>query len=94
MIRFDSTHFGMKESRNGKWVEYSLYLSERRELEEIASSRLDIIQEMKQRLEEMKIQAGGWLSSTDGSYEACLNAMGYYKLQQNIKTLEELSNEN
>ena len=52
------------------------------------------LEEMKQRLEEIKIQASGWLSSTDGSYEACLNAMGYYKLQQNIKTLEELSNEN
>ena len=52
------------------------------------------IQEMKQRLEEIKIQASGWLSSTDGSYEACLNAMGYYTLQNNIKALEELSHEN
>ena len=52
------------------------------------------LEEMKQRLEEIKIQASGWLSSTDGSYEACLNAMGYYKLQQNIKAPEELSHEN
>ena len=51
------------------------------------------IQEMKQRLEEIKLQASGWLSSTDGSYEACLNAMGYYKLQKKIQ-LEELANEN
>ena len=52
------------------------------------------LDEMKQRLEEIKIQASGWLSSTDGSYEACLNAMGYYTLQKNIEILEELSNEN
>ncbi len=52
------------------------------------------LEEMKQRLEEIKIQASGCLSSTDGSYEACLNAMGYYILQNNIKALEELSHEN
>ena len=52
------------------------------------------LEEMKQRLEEIKLQASGWLSSTDGSYEACLNVMGYYILQQNIKKAEELSNEN
>ena len=32
------------------------------------------LEEMKQRLEEIKLQASGWMSSTDGSYEACLNA--------------------
>ena len=52
------------------------------------------LEEMKQRLEEIKLQASGWLSSTDGSYEACLNAMGYYKLQQKINEAEELPNEN
>ena len=52
------------------------------------------LEEMKQRLEEIKLQASGSLSSTDGSYEACLNAMGYYILQNNIKALEELSHEN
>lgn len=52
------------------------------------------LEEMKKRLEEIKQHASGWLSSTDGSYEACLHAMGYYTLQNNIKTLEELSHEN
>ena len=52
------------------------------------------LEEMKQRLSEIKLQASGWLSSTDGSYEACLYAMGYYTLQKNIQLLEELSHEN
>jgi hypothetical protein len=52
------------------------------------------IEEMKERLSEIKLQASGWLSSTDGSYEACLHAMGYYALKQNIKSLEEISHEN
>ena len=52
------------------------------------------LEEMKKRLEEIKQQASGWLSSTDGSYEACLNAMGYYTLQKNIEIFEELSHEN
>ena len=52
------------------------------------------LDEMKEHLANIKTQASGWLSSTDGSYEACLNAMGYYILQQNIKKAEELSNEN
>ena len=37
------------------------------------------IQEMKKRLEEIKQQASGWLSSTDGSYEACLIVGGITK---------------
>jgi hypothetical protein len=52
------------------------------------------LEQMKQRLSEIKSQASGWESSTDGSYEACLHAMGYYTLQQNIKSLEEISHEN
>jgi hypothetical protein len=52
------------------------------------------LEEMKQRLSEIKLQASGCESSTDGSYEACLHAMGYYALQQNIKSLEEISHEN
>ena len=49
------------------------------------------IQEMKKRLEEIKQQASSWIESSNGNYEACLNAMGYYILQNNIKALEELS---
>lgn len=52
------------------------------------------LEEMKQRLEEIKLQASGWELSTDGSYERCLKLMGYYILQQNIKKAEELSHEN
>lgn len=48
------------------------------------------IQEMKQRLEEIKSQASHWLSSSDGSYEACLHDKGYYKLQKDIKIMERL----
>lgn len=52
------------------------------------------IQEMKKRLEEIKQQASGWIESSNGNYEACLNAMGYYTLQKNIEIFEELSHEN
>lgn len=52
------------------------------------------LEQMKEHLNKIKSQASGWESSTDGSYEACLNAMGYYTLQQNIKSLEEIENEN
>ncbi len=52
------------------------------------------LEQMKEHLEKIKSQASVWESSTDGSYEACLNAMGYYALQQNIKSLEEISHEN
>ena len=66
MIRFDSTHFGMKESRNGKWVEYSLYLSERRELEEIASSRLDTIHERNSEISVLKKTAEEYYKNYQG----------------------------
>ena len=52
------------------------------------------IQEMKQRLEEIKQQARGWIESSNGNYEARLHAMGYYILQKNIEIFEELSHEN
>ena len=48
------------------------------------------IQEMKKRLEEIKQQSSNWLSSSDGSYEACLHDKGYYKLQKDIKMIERL----
>ena len=48
------------------------------------------IQEMKKRLEEIKQQSNSWLSSSDGSYEACLHDNGYYSLYNNIKIIEEL----
>lgn len=45
---------------------------------------------MKKRLEQIKSQASHWLSSSDGSYEACLHYKGYYKLQKDIKLVERL----
>lgn len=45
---------------------------------------------MKKRLEQIKSQASHWLSSSDGSYEACLHDKGYYKLQKDIKLVERL----
>ena len=48
------------------------------------------IEEMKQRLEQIKSQCTQWLSSSDGSYEACLHDKGYYKLQKDIKMMERL----
>jgi hypothetical protein len=44
------------------------------------------LEQMKEHLNKIKSQASG-CESTDGSYEACLHAMGYYALQQNIKSL-------
>ena len=52
------------------------------------------LEEMKQRLEEIKLQASGWIESSNGNYEARLHAMGYYTLQKNIEIFEELSHEN
>ena len=48
------------------------------------------IELMKKRLEEIKQQSKSWLSSSDGSYEACLHDKGYYKLQKDIKMIERL----
>lgn len=45
---------------------------------------------MKKRLEILFAQASHWLSSSDGSYEACLHDKGYYKLQKDIKLVERL----
>lgn len=94
MIRFDSTHFGMKESRNGKWVEYSLYLSERRELEEIASSRLDTIHERNSEISVLKKTAEESCKSYQGIIDRIntqYNALDrFVKAQDNtINKLEE-----
>ena len=45
---------------------------------------------MKERLKQIKSQASHWLSSSDGSYEACLHDKGYYKLQKDIQLVERL----
>ena len=51
---------GMKESENGEWVEYSLYLSERRLLEEIAKSRLETIHERNEEIITLKEEIRNW----------------------------------
>lgn len=48
------------------------------------------LDEMKEHLANIKTQASSWLSSSDGSYEACLHDNGYYSLYNNIKIIEEL----
>jgi hypothetical protein len=48
------------------------------------------LDEMKEHLDYIKAQASSWLSSSDGSYEACLHDKGYYSLYNNIKIIEEL----
>lgn len=50
MKRYFSSFMGMKESEKGEWVEYSLYLSEIRLLEEIAKSRLETIHERNEEI--------------------------------------------
>jgi hypothetical protein len=50
MKRYFSSFMGMKESEKGEWVEYSLYLSEMRLLEEIAKTRLNTIQERNEEI--------------------------------------------
>lgn len=97
MIRFDSTHFGMKESRNGKWVEYSLYLSERRELEEIASSRLDIIHERNSEISVLKKTAEESYKKNQGIIDRINNEYNaldrFVKAQDNnIRNLVETIN--
>ena len=54
MKRYFSSFMGMKESEKGEWVEYSLYLSERRLLEEIAKSRLETIHERNEEIITLK----------------------------------------
>ena len=48
------------------------------------------LDKMKEHLANIKTQASSWLSSSDGSYEACLHDNGYYSLYNNIKIIEEL----
>lgn len=48
------------------------------------------LDEMKEHLANIKSQASSWLSSSDGSYEACLHDKGYYRLYNDIKIIEEL----
>ena len=48
------------------------------------------LDEMKAHLAVIKSQASSWLSSSDGSYEACLHDKGYYSLYNNIKIIEEI----
>jgi hypothetical protein len=48
------------------------------------------LEQMKEHLNKIKSQASSWLSSSDGSYEACLHDNGYYSLYNNIKIIEEL----
>lgn len=48
------------------------------------------LDKMKADLAVIKSQASSWLSSSDGSYEACLHDNGYYALYNNIKIIEEL----
>ena len=38
------------------------------------------LDEMKEHLAYIKSQASSWLSSSDGSYEACLHDKGYYSI--------------
>ena len=45
---------GMKESENGEWVEYSRFEEERLLLEELAASRLDMIQARNSEIIRMK----------------------------------------
>jgi hypothetical protein len=45
---------------------------------------------MKKRLEQIKSNCSSWISSSDGSYEACLHDKGYYKLQKDIQLVERL----
>ena len=54
MKRYFSSFMGMKESENGEWVEYSRFEEERLLLEELAASRLDMIQARNSEIIRMK----------------------------------------
>ena len=45
---------------------------------------------MKEQLKNTKSNCSSWITSSDGSYEACLNEKGYYKLQKDIQMVERL----
>ena len=45
---------------------------------------------MKEQLKNKKSNCSSWITSGDGSYEACLHDKGYYKLQKDIKLVERL----
>lgn len=44
MIRYNRSFFGMDESEKGEWIAYPVFEMERAMLEELAASRLDMIQ--------------------------------------------------
>ena len=46
---------------------------------------------MKEQLKNTKSNCSSWITSSDGSYEMCLNEKGYYKLQKHIKWVERLN---
>ena len=54
MKRYFSSFMGMKESEKGEWVEYSRFEEERLLLEELAASRLDMIQARNSEIIRMK----------------------------------------
>ena len=54
MERYFSSFMGMKESEKGDWVEYSRFEEERLLLEELAASRLDMIQARNSEIIRMK----------------------------------------
>ena len=54
MKRYFSSFMGMKESEKGEWVEYSQFEEERLLLEELAASRLDMIQARNSEIIRMK----------------------------------------
>ena len=42
------------------------------------------LEEKKQRLQVLRAQCSGWLTTTDGSYEMALDDVGYYKLLKEV----------
>ena len=97
MKRYTNGLFGnMKESKTGEWVSYSLFESERLLLEDLAASRLDIIQErnstiiLKQKeIEEIHIKYQGLLDSMNNQN---MSLQGFVGGQDNtINKLEAIN---
>jgi predicted nuclease with TOPRIM domain len=84
MKRYFSSFMGMKESEKGEWVEYSLYLSERGLLEEIAKSRLETIHERNEEIITLKQE----LDTLEQGYVGLRDEIS--RMEGHIYSLEEI----
>jgi hypothetical protein len=95
MDRYNRSFFGMDKSEKGEWVAYPVFELERALLEELAASRLDMIQarnteiiRMKKESEESHIKYQGLLDSMNNQN---ISLQGFVSSKDNtIYNLDEI----